>query len=313
MCPKLSRYLFAITLCVFMVVPRLARGKELRVCADPDYMPFSNRAGEGFENKIAELTAKTLGAQLVYTWASNRGAGGFGEFLSRNLDAGKCDAVMDMPYGSQEELTTDPYYMSSYVFISKKTKSYDLQNMDSPVLRKVKIGFERDTPPEDGLKIRDLLSSAEAFSVGDTANVSPASMLQAVQDGRVDVMITWEPAVGWFLRSYADLVVTRVPNSRTTGGPEQYLFSMSMAVRKSDEALKKQLDRVIAERKAHWRTSCAITMCSSIRPRRIRCEKPAEGDARLSDWRVDAKAARPLSGGAWGMRADELDPCPRPG
>ncbi len=249
MWPKLSRYLFAITLCVFMVVPRLARGKELRVCADPDYMPFSNRAGEGFENKIAELTAKTLGAKLVYTWASNRGAGGFGEFLSRNLDAGKCDAVMEMPYGSQEELTTDPYYVSSYVFISKKTKSYDLENMDSPVLRKVKIGFERDTPPEDGLKIRDLLSSAEAFSVGDTENVSPASMLQAVQDGRVDVMITWEPAVGWFLRNYADLVVTRVPNSRTTGGPEQYLFSMSMAVRKNDEALKKQLDRVIAERK----------------------------------------------------------------
>jgi mxaJ protein len=135
------------------------------------------------------------------------------------------------------------------VFISKKTKSYDLENMDSPILRKVKIGFERDTPPEDGLKIRDLLSSAEAFSVGDTENVSPASMLQAVQDGRVDVMITWEPAVGWFLRNYADLVVTRVPNSRTTGGPEQYLFSMSMAVRKNDEALKKRLDRVIAERK----------------------------------------------------------------
>src|SRR5712692_11451660 len=100
MWPKLSRYLFAITLCVLMVVPCPARGKELRVCADPDYMPFSNRAGEGFENKIAELTAKTLGVQLVYTWASNRGAGGFGEFLSRNLDAGKCDAVMEMPYGS---------------------------------------------------------------------------------------------------------------------------------------------------------------------------------------------------------------------
>ena len=121
---------------------------------------------------------------------------------------------------------------------------------DSPILRKLKIGFERDTPPEDGLKIRDLLSQAEAFSVGDTENVSPASMIQAVQDSRVDVMITWEPAVGWFLRNYPDLVVTRVPNSRTTGGPEQYLFPMSMAVRKNDEALKKRLDGVIADRKS---------------------------------------------------------------
>lgn len=231
-------------------VARPALAKELRVCADPDYLPFSDRAGEGFENKIAELTAKTLGVRLVYTWASNRGTGGFGEFLSRNLDARKCDAVMDMPYGSQEELTTDPYYISSYVFISKKNKSYDLENMDSPILRKLKIGFERDTPPEDGLKIRDLLFQAEAFSVGDTEKVSPASMLQAVQDGRVDVMITWEPAVGLFLRNYPDLAVTRVPNERTTGAPEQYLFSMSMAVRKNDDALKKKLDGFIAERKA---------------------------------------------------------------
>jgi hypothetical protein len=173
---KLPYCLFALSLGFFTAVWSSAWAKELHVCADPDYMPFSNRAGEGFENKIAELTAKTLGARLVYTWASNRGFGGFGEFLSRNLDAGKCDAVMDMPYGSQEELTTDPYYVSSYVFIYKKTRSYDLENMDSPILRKVKIGFERDTPPEDGLKIRDLLSQAEAFSVGDTENVSPASM-----------------------------------------------------------------------------------------------------------------------------------------
>jgi len=246
----LLRYLFLLGLSLFTAASGPAWAKELRVCADPDYMPFSNRAGEGFENKIAELTAKTLGAELVYSWASNRGLGGFSEFLSRNLDAGKCDVVMDMPYGSQEELTTDPYYISSYVFISKKTKSYDLENMDSPILRKVKIGFERDTPPEDGLKIRDLLSQAEAFSVGDTENVSPASTIQAVQDSRVDVMITWEPAVGWFLRNYPDLVVTRVPNSRTTGGPEQYLFPMSMAVRKNDEALKKRLDGVIADRKS---------------------------------------------------------------
>jgi len=157
---------------------------------------------------------------------------------------------MDMPYGSQEELTTDPYYISSYVFISKKARSYDLENMDSPILHKLRIGFERETPPEDGLKIRDLLSQAQPFSVGDSENISPVTMLHAVQDGSVDVMITWEPAIGWFLRNYDDLVVTRVPNSRTTGAPEQYLFPMSMAVRKGNDSLKGRLDRVIAEQKA---------------------------------------------------------------
>jgi mxaJ protein len=234
---------------VVLAAPPYILAEGFRVCADPDYLPFSNRSGEGFENKIAELTAKSLDAQLIYVWATTRGPGGFGEFLARNLDTGKCDAIMDMPYGSQEELTTDPYYISSYVFISKKTRSYDLENMDSPILRKLKIGFERETPPEDGLKIRDLLSQAEPFSVGDTENLSPVAMLQAVQDGSVDVMITWEPAIGWFLGKYPDLVVTRVPNARTTGSPEQYLFPMSMAVHKDNENLKTRLDSVIGGHK----------------------------------------------------------------
>jgi mxaJ protein len=156
---------------------------------------------------------------------------------------------MDLPYGSQEELTTDPYYSSSYVFVSRKARSYDLRNMDSPILHRLKIGFERDTPPEEGLKIRDLLSQSQPFSVGDSENVSPGSMLQAVHDGSIDVMITWEPAIGWFLRNYPDLTVTRVPNERTTGAPEQYLFSMSMAVRKGDESLQGQLNTVISGRK----------------------------------------------------------------
>ncbi len=222
---------------------------DFRVCADPDYLPFSNRAGEGFENKVAELTARQLGANLVEVWADTRGPGGFGEFLARNLDTGRCDAIMDMPYGSQEELTTDPYYVSSYVFIAKKAKSNDLESMDSPVLHKLRIGFERNTPPEEGLKIRDLLSQAQPFGVGDTENVSPVTMLRAVQDGSVDVMITWEPAVGWFLHDYPDLAVTRVPNARTSGSPEQYLFPMSMAVRKGNSTLKDRLDAVIARHK----------------------------------------------------------------
>ena len=241
--------LWLIEVITLMASPFLAFAGQFRVCADPEYLPFSNRAGQGFENKIAELTAKSMGIELIQVWATTRGPGGFSEFLARNLDAGKCDAIMDMPYGSQEELTTDPYYISSYVFISKKVRSYDLENMDSPVLHKLKIGFERDTPPEDGLKIRDLLLQAQPFSVGDTENLSPATMLRAVRDGTVDVMITWEPAVGAFLHDYPDLIVTRVPNTRTGGAPEQYLFPMSMAVRKGDVDLKKRLDRVLAGRK----------------------------------------------------------------
>ena len=219
----------------------------LRVCADPDYLPFSNRASEGFENKIAQAVAKALGQPLEYVWAGTRGRGGFPEFLSLTLDAKKCDVVMGLPYGNREELTTQPYYISSYVFVFKKSKGYDIKSMDSPILQKLKLGLEGDTPVEDGAKIRGMLPRATVFDVGSTAGESPSVMLDALDKGQIDVLITWEPAIGRFLGRYRDLDLVAVPNARTLGAPEQYVFPISMGVRQGDEALKKRLDQVIAD------------------------------------------------------------------
>lgn len=227
----------------------VAAPKPLRVCADPDYMPYSNRSGQGFENKIAELAVKALGRKLEYRWASYRGQGGFPNFLALNLDAGRCDLIMDIPYGDPEELYTKPYYESSYVFVFKKDKGYDITSMDSSVLRHVKIGFEAGTPPEMGLKLRGLLLKATPFRVAGDPTLSPKSMLEAVQDGKVGVMITWEPVVGYYLHDFPDLKVVRVPNSRSQGSPEQYLFPMAMAVRIGDESLKNKLNGVIKSHK----------------------------------------------------------------
>jgi mxaJ protein len=229
----------------FLLAPACA--KAVRVCADPDYLPFSNRAGEGFENKIAQAVAESLAEKVEYTWASYRGQGGFSQFLSETLDADKCDVVMDIPYGSREELTTRPYYTSSYVFVFKKSANYDITSMDSPALRNLKIGFEQDTPPEDGLKLRGLISEAIPFNIADRPNQSPAAMLDAVKNGKVDVMITWEPAIGAFLKKYPGLEVLAVPNGRIPGASELYAFPMAMGVRENDEALKNRLDAIITE------------------------------------------------------------------
>jgi mxaJ protein len=227
-----------------------ASAKVLRVCADPNYLPYSNRAGDGFENKIAEAVAKALGATVEYTSASYRGNGGFSRFLTTTLDANKCDVVMSIPYGSREALTTRPYYVSSYVFVFKKSRNYDVASMDSPILIKIKVGFERDTPVEDALKMRGLIPGGVAFDIGGKDGESPVTVLKAVESGQVDVMITWEPAIGGFLRDFPDLEVVMVPNERAMGTPEQYTFPMSMGVREGNEALKKQLDEIIANHQA---------------------------------------------------------------
>ena len=226
----------------------LAEAQALRVCADPDYLPFSNRAGEGFENKIAEAVAKALGEPLEYTWASYRERG-FPQFLGSTLEARKCDVVMNIPYGSREALSTQPYYVSSYVFVFKRDRNYDIRNMSSPALNRLKIGFERETPVEDGLKRRGLIPGVPGnigFDVGENSAQSPAVLLDALDSGQIDVLITWQPAIGGFLNRHPDLEVVSVPNERTLGSPEQYAFPMSMGVREGDQALQRRLDDVIA-------------------------------------------------------------------
>lgn len=227
-----------------------APATALSVCADPDYLPFSNRAGEGFENKVAAAVAKALGEPLEYTWASYRGNGGFPQFLASTLDARKCDVILSIPYGSREELTTRPYYTSSYVFVFAKSKGYDITSMDSPVLKRLKVGFERETPAEDALKIRGMVPGAVGFEVGENSALSPAILLDALKAGQIDVLISWQPAISSFLRGYPDLAVVTIPNQRTLGAPEQYSFPMSMGVREGDVAMKQKLDDVIEKHQA---------------------------------------------------------------
>ena len=224
--------------------------RALTVCADPDYLPYSNRASEGFENKVAEAVARALGEKVTYAWASYRGQGGFSQFLASTLDAKKCDVVMSLPYGSREELTTRPYYVSSYVFVFPKSKNYPISSMDSPVLKGLKIGFEHDTPAEGAVKLRGMIPRAVGFDVAESPDESPAVMLKALTSGKIDVLITWQPSIGAFLRGYPNLQVVQVPNARTLGAPEQYSFPMSMAVRTNDQAMKAKLDGVIEKHQA---------------------------------------------------------------
>ena len=223
--------------------------KSLRVCADSNYMPYSNLDGQGFENKVAAVIAQALGRKLEYHWASYRQPGGFSNFLSQDLDAGKCDIVMNLPYGDVEEDYTKSYYVSSYVFVTKTNAPYDITSMNSPALRTVKIGIEAGTPPETALKVLGLTTNIVAFNIAGDTQQSPKSMLEAVQDGKIGVLITWQPAIGYFLKDYPDLKAVAVPSEQYAPGipAERFTFAMAMGVRKHDNALKQELDKAITD------------------------------------------------------------------
>lgn len=222
----------------------------LRVCADPNYMPYSDRSGAGFENKIAKLVGRALGRPVQYYWTSSRGISEYGEFLHQTIEAGKCDLLVDVPYGMVQVDSTSPYYVSSYVFVFKKSAGYDLTSLDSPVLRHVKLGYETETPVEDGLKLRTLTIGAKPFETADDPDASPDRMLDAIETGEINVGLTWDPAVGYYLKSHPDLVAVAIPNSRSQGSPEQYSFPMAMATRSSDKALNAQVSGVISTHRA---------------------------------------------------------------
>ena len=95
-----------------------------------------------------------------------------------------------------------------------------------------------------------MISQGVPFDVGDSTEQSPAVMLQALRIRKIDVLITWQPSIGAFLRQYSEMDVVPVPSTRALGAPEQYSFPMSMAVRTGDEVLKQRLDDVIEKHQA---------------------------------------------------------------
>src|SRR3954467_14610426 len=108
--------------------------RVLRVCADPNNMPFSNKRGEGFEDRLAEVVARELGARVEYAWyAPGRG------YLRNSLNAELCDVVIGVPSALDTVAVTRPYYRSTYVFVAQHS---GIQSLDDPRLKTMRIGVQ---------------------------------------------------------------------------------------------------------------------------------------------------------------------------
>jgi mxaJ protein len=229
-----------------------AEARDLRVCADPNNLPFSNEAGEGLENKIVALIAAELGAEPRYTWwAQRRG------FLRNTLKAEACDLVPGLPANLEGVRTTAPYYRSTYVFVTR-ADGPDIASYNDPVLRKAKIGVHligddgSNTPPAHALAHRGMIENVRGYMVyGDYGEPNPpARILASLAQGEIDVAVVWGPLGGYFAtRQTAPLKVTPVRPS--FDGPQlPMVFDISMAVRKEDESLRREVDAALARRRA---------------------------------------------------------------
>ena len=231
---------------VLLLASCLCHGRTLRVCADPNNLPFSNRAGAGFENRLAEILAHDLDAQLEYTWWSERKS-----FVKNSLNAGKCDVVPGIAVGTASVLATQPYYRSSYVFVSRKDRNLHISSLLDDRLSALKIGVhvvnDDYAPPAHALAGRGLSGNLVGFNLfGEYGEENPpAKLIDAVERGEVDVAIVWGPFAGFFAKSEtAPLDIGPVTPPAWMGIP--FTYDISMAVRPSDTALKDELDKVLA-------------------------------------------------------------------
>jgi mxaJ protein len=229
-----------------------ANAWQLRVCDDPNNLPFSNDKGEGFENKLAELVAGELGATVSYTWwAERRG------FIRNTLSAGLCDVVPGTPANMEMLRTTAPYYRSSYVFVTRRSDDLRIASLDDPVLRRLKIGVQIigddgwNSPPAHALARRGLVANLRGFTVyGDYAEANPAArIVEAVASGEIDVAVVWGPLGGYFA-ARAPIALTIAPVRPLIDGPTlPMVFDISMGVRKQDTRLRAEIDAILDKRR----------------------------------------------------------------
>jgi quinoprotein dehydrogenase-associated probable ABC transporter substrate-binding protein len=226
----------------------LGKDTPLRVCADPNNLPFSNERREGFENRIAELLARDMGTTVQFSWRPQmRG------FVRKGLKAGACDVYMGVPAGYGPLLTTKPYYRSTYVIVYRTKSRVRVRSLDDSALHSLKVGVHmigddyQNTPPAQALAARGIIDNVHGYPiVGDLSKPNPqAEILRALERGDIDVAIVWGPFAGYFAkRSPTALTIVPVTPARDRSG-QTFAFDIAMGVGRGDTALARTLDSLL--------------------------------------------------------------------
>lgn len=229
---------FAISLLPFAIK---AQG-VLRVCADPNNMPFSNQRQEGFENKLAQMIAADVSAKLDYAWWSERGS-----LVKNTLNAGRCDVLMGVPSSLDEAATSKPYYRSTYVFVSRRDRQLHVTSLGDARLSDWRIGLhvvgENLAPPAVALASRGITKNVTGYSLFGAYGEEnpPRRLIDAVESRDVDLAIVWGPFAGYFAKcAKVPLEITPVQPRVFSGIP--FSYDISLGVRKGNEALRRELN-----------------------------------------------------------------------
>jgi mxaJ protein len=234
------------TLAAGLLVSAPACADALRVCADPNNLPYSNEHEDGFENRIARILADDLKIDLRYTWwAQQRG------YIERTIGAGSCDVLIGVPEDFSAVTTTRPYYRSGYMFVTASARKLAIASLDDPQLRALRVGVqtisdEASSPPAHALANRGIVENLRAFTIyGDYTDTERlARILRSVAAGEIDVAAVWGPQAGYFIR-HDHLPLSIAPITPELDGALPMVFDIALGVRSGDDALRDRLQSAL--------------------------------------------------------------------
>ncbi len=217
--------------------------KVLRVCADPNNLPFTNEKREGFENKLADFVAGKLGKSVAYTYFPMVTG-----FVRSTLGAHKCDVIIGYPQGDELVQNTNPYYRTAYTLIYKPAQGLDgIETLADPRLREKRIGVVAGTPPATIMAVNRLLAKAKPYHLMIDTRFSSSSqkMIADLQSGEIDVGALWGPMAGFYAsKAKEPLIVVPLLHEKKSS---HMVFRITMGVRSSDQEWKRTLNRLIRD------------------------------------------------------------------
>ena len=227
-----------------------AGGRDaVRVCQDPNNLPFANDKEQGFENRIAELLGKHLGVPVTYFNYPQRFV-----FIRNTLryklpgEDYPCDVIIGVPVGFDQVAVTKPYYRSTYAMVFAQGKGLDDVNsvddflaLGPERLSKLKIGLYDKSPASQWMDRHNLVDQGVPYQ---TINVAMDHYVGDIIDkdlagGKLDVAIVWGPVAGYYASKFNPPMKV-VPMKSEPG--VQFDFAFGMGIRRGEPEWKAQLE-----------------------------------------------------------------------
>jgi quinoprotein dehydrogenase-associated probable ABC transporter substrate-binding protein len=212
----------------------------LKVCSDPGNMPLSSNKEPGFQNRIMDVLARSMGTHVINFWRPYLERG----ITRQTFDTNDCDILVDMPSVYAGVLTTLPVYRTTYVLAWRSDRGLDITGLDDPKLRDLKIGAYQTSAIREVLKRRGHSSNVVLHTVSHNGDLlpeqQPTYQVQQVVEGQLDAAAVWGPFAGWFKTIKGEPITILPVNLMDDDVPLE--FDLSLGVKPTNVLLKFALE-----------------------------------------------------------------------